>query len=66
MTDAYIPAKTVRLAVIVSNFGAAVNVGGGVDTEVKVFDLPSEVSAYISTMRNQSYTTVTLGVECPQ
>lgn len=50
-----------KLAVIVTDFGAAVNVGGGTETKVKVFDLPEDVSAYITSKQGQ-WSTVTLGL----
>lgn len=50
-----------KLAVIVSDFGAAANIGGPVATKVRIFDLPAEVAAYIQRERHQ-YSTVTLSV----
>lgn len=55
--------KPMRMAVIVSNYGAAIHVGGGVDTEVRVFEFTPEAAAYIRAMRQQQHTTVCLSVE---
>lgn len=54
---------TIRLAVIVSDCAAAANVGGGIGTSVRTFDLPVPVADYIARQRNSQWTTVTLAVE---
>lgn len=51
-----------RLAVIVTDVGAAVNGGGGVSTTVRLFDLPPEARAYIAESRGFTYCSVTLAV----
>ena len=51
-----------KLAVITKEFGAAVNVGGGVETHVQSFQLPPEIALYIENQRGP-YCTVTLGIE---
>lgn len=59
--------KGVRLCVIASDFGAAVNIGGGIETHVRTFDLPREVIDHILSVRGQ-WTSVSLGMEiteCP-
>lgn len=43
--------KKIGLAVTVSDCGAAANVGGGVESTVRIFDLPEEIAAYISKSR---------------
>lgn len=50
-----------KVAVIVSDFGAAANIGGDVERTVRTFDLPPEVAEYIAAKRGQ-WTTVTLAV----
>jgi len=55
--------KPMRLAVVVSNYGAAMHVGGGVDTEVRVFEFTPEAASYIRKMRQIGHTTITLAVE---
>lgn len=50
---------SVRLAVIVSDFGAAANLGAGVETRVRVFDLPQEIVDYIASSKGE-WTTVSL------
>lgn len=52
----------IRLAVVVSEFGAAANVGGEVERTVKVFDLPPEIEEYIANSRGQ-WSTVSLAIE---
>jgi|JI10StandDraft_1071094.scaffolds.fasta_scaffold07502_2 hypothetical protein len=54
--------KIVRLAVIVTEFGAAANIGGSPETKVRTFDLPKEIADYITLNRGQ-WSTVVLGVE---
>lgn len=54
--------KMARLAVIVSDFGAAANIGGSVETKVRVFDVPQEIKDYIDASRGQ-WSTVALAVE---
>lgn len=56
------PASPIRLAVIVTDIGAAIHVGGGVEVKVKVFDLPPEVVEYIRKVK-QGDTTVHLGLD---
>jgi hypothetical protein len=51
----------VKLAVIVSDFGAAANIGGNVETKVRTFELPAEVVAYIKREKHAN-STVTLAV----
>lgn len=51
-----------KLAVIVSEFGAAANVGGSVETTVKTFDMPPEVAEFIHKHKGQ-WTTISLGIE---
>ena len=48
-----------KLIVIVSDFGAAANVGGCVDTEAQIFDMPEEVEAYIRKSRTR-WTSISL------
>ena len=48
-----------KLVVIVSNFGASVNVGGCVETEAKIFDLPEEIADYIRKSRT-GWTSISL------
>jgi hypothetical protein len=55
-------ADRIRLAVSVSEFGAAVNVGGGIETTVRTFDLPDEVADYIRSKRGQ-WSTVSLAID---
>lgn len=40
-----------KLTVIVSDFGAAANVGGVVETKTKTFEMPADVAAYIASKR---------------
>jgi len=51
--------QSMKLVVIVSNFGAAANVGGCVDTEAKIFDLPEEIADYIRKSRT-GWTSISL------
>lgn len=62
MSEQRMTNQIVRLAVIVTDFGAAANVGGTPETKVRTFDLPPEIVAYISANRGQ-WTTVQLGIE---
>ncbi|HLV16032.1 MAG TPA: hypothetical protein VKY70_01025 [Pseudomonas sp.] len=48
-----------KLVVIVSDFGAAANIGGCVETKAKVFDLPEEIADYIRKCRAE-WTSVSL------
>ena len=54
--------KPVRLTVITSDYGAAANVGGGVETYCRTFDLPKDIADYIDSQRGH-WRTVTLAVE---
>jgi hypothetical protein len=49
-----------KLIVIVSDFGAAANVGGCVDTEAQIFDMPPEVADYIRKSRTRRWTSISL------
>lgn len=51
-----------KLHVIVSDYGAAANVGGNVEITAKLFDLPEEISEYIRS-RQGRWTSVTLAFE---
>lgn len=51
-----------KLCVITSEFGAAANLGGGVETRVKSFELPESIAAYIRRERGL-WTTVSLAFE---
>lgn len=62
MADASTPLRQLRLTVITSEFGAAANVGGGIETHTRTFDLPAEITDYIRSQRGQ-WATVTLAVE---
>ena len=42
-----------KLVVIVSNFGAAANAGGCVDTHAKIFDLPDQIADFIRKSRTR-------------
>lgn len=42
-----------KLAVIVSEFGAAVSVGGDVERKVKLFDLSPEIMEYVAKNKGQ-------------
>ena len=44
--------KVVRLCVIASDYGAAANIGGGIETHVRTFDLPQEVVDHILSIEN--------------
>ena len=45
--------QKIRLAVIVSDFGAAANIGRDVERRVRTFDLPEEISEYIRQRKGQ-------------
>lgn len=49
-----------KIAVIVTNFGAAVNIGGSAETEVRIFDAPEDLTKYVTDARKDEYTTVGL------
>jgi hypothetical protein len=51
-----------KLAVIVTDFGAAANVGADVERKFKTFDLPAEISDFIKA-NSGKWTTVSLAVE---
>lgn len=51
-----------KLVVIVSDFGAAANIGGCVETKAKVFDLPEEIADYIRKCHTE-WTSVSLAFE---
>lgn len=51
-----------RLAIITSDYGAAANVGGTVETRVRTFDLPPEIIEYIKSQRG-NYSHVSFGVD---
>ena len=42
-----------KLTVIVTDFGAAANIGGCVETKTTSFELPAEIAAYIQSKRGQ-------------
>jgi hypothetical protein len=50
----------IKLAVIIHDAGMAANVGGDVETRVKIFELPAEVSDYIYNAKQDRYKNVTL------
>jgi hypothetical protein len=53
-----------RIAVIVSEFGAAANVGGGVETTIRTFPAPVGLSDYVASVKAVSqYVCITLGLE---
>ncbi|SEN72861.1 hypothetical protein SAMN05216404_106208 [Nitrosospira multiformis] len=51
----------IKLAVIVSDFGAAANCGGNVEFRTRVFDLPDEVVQHIQQSKNK-WTNVSLAI----
>lgn len=51
-----------KLHVIVSEYGAAANIGGNVEVTAKAFDLPGEVADYIRS-RVGAWQSVTLAFE---
>jgi len=52
----------IKLAVIVSDYGAAANVGGGVQTTVRTFPLDNEAAGYILA-NMQQWQNVTLAIQ---
>jgi hypothetical protein len=52
----------IKLAVIVSDYGAAVNIGGGVQTTVRIFPLSDEAKSYINLNMSQ-WKNVTLAIQ---
>lgn len=51
-----------RLTVIVSDFGAAANIGGAVETQAKIFEMPADIAAYIKSNRGK-WTSIALAFE---
>lgn len=51
-----------KLHVIVSEYGAAANIGGNVEITAKSFDLPEEIAEYIRSRRGE-WQSVTLAFE---
>lgn len=51
-----------KLHVVVSDYGAAANVGGNVEITAKAFDLPEEIAEYIRS-RQGKWTSVTIAFE---
>lgn len=51
-----------KLYVIVSEYGAAANIGGNVEITAKTFDLPAEIANYIRS-RTGAWQSVTLAFE---
>lgn len=51
-----------KIAVIVSDFIAAANVGGVVETTVRTFDMPDDVATFVRNHSGQ-WSTITLGIE---
>ena len=51
-----------RLHVVVSDYGAAANVGGNVEVTAKSFELPEEIAEYIRSRRGE-WQSVTLAFE---
>ena len=51
-----------KICVIVSDFGAAANIGGNVETSVKSFAMPDDVAEFIK-LRNGQWTTIQLGID---
>jgi hypothetical protein len=56
----------IRLAVIVSDYGVAANIGGNVSTEVRTFSLPDEIVEYIAKMRANKWCTVSVAINVTQ
>lgn len=50
-----------KLQVIVTEFGAAANIGGTPETYVKAFELPQEIADYIAANRGQ-WSTISFGL----
>lgn len=42
-----------KLHVIISDYGAAANIGGNVEVTAKTFDLPEEIAEYIRSRRGE-------------
>lgn len=51
-----------KLTIIVSDFGAAANIGGTVETKTKTFEMPADIAAYIALKRGE-WTSVALAFE---
>ena len=51
-----------KLHVVVSDYGAAANIGGNVEITAKAFDLPEEIAEYIRS-RQGEWTSVTIAFE---
>ena len=51
-----------KLHVVVSDYGAAANIGGNVEITAKAFDLPEEIAEYIRS-RQGKWTSVTIAFE---
>lgn len=51
-----------KLHVIVSDYGAAANLGGNVEVTAKAFDLPEEIAEYIRSRRG-AWQSVTIAFE---
>ena len=51
-----------KLHVIVSEYGAAANIGGNVEVTAKSFELPEEIAEYIRSRRG-AWQSVTLAFE---
>lgn len=60
--DNNLPEPPIRLVVIVSDVGAAVNIGGNVETRAKTFEIPHEISQYIKNNRGK-WTTISFAIE---
>ena len=54
--------ERIRLTVVVSEFGAAANVGGDVERTARTFDLSDEIADYIRSNRGQ-WSAVSLALE---
>ena len=54
--------ERIRLTVVVSEFGAAANIGGDVERTARTFDLSDEIADYIRSNRGQ-WSTVSLAIE---
>lgn len=66
MTTPLTAEQKIRLAIIVSDYGAAAHVPGArVETIVRTFDLPAEITDYIARNRG-TYSCVTLGLDLPE
>jgi hypothetical protein len=51
-----------KIAVIVSDFGAAMHMGANVETSFKTFDLPPDIAEYVAKCMRDT-TTVSLVIE---